>query len=135
WKAVERAEERLASGGSEDLRERVRQARAELEQVRKDQIMVARLIEARFKVSEINFYVAKSGNAADTAFREAFAEYGLDVENLTPELAGEKIRQSAIREELVCALCDWCTATTVKPGEISPRGWRLVHLAQENDPD
>ena len=138
WKAMERAEERLASGGSEELRERVQQARAELERVRKDQIMVARLIEARLKGSTINPYQAKSGSAADTAFREAFAEYGLDVENLTPELAGEKIRQSAIRDELVCALYDWAGATIeFRSGawQPTPRGWRLVHLAEKNDPD
>jgi tetratricopeptide (TPR) repeat protein len=106
-----------------------------LERVRKDQMMVARLIEARLKASAINFHVAKSGNLADTAFREAFAEYGLDVENLTPGLAGEKIRQSAIREELVCALYDWAAATTIEVGKISQRGWRLLHLAEKNDPD
>ncbi len=100
--------------------------------------MVARLVEARLKVSGINYYVPTSGNAADTAFREAFAEYGLDVENLTPELAGEKIRQSAIREELVAALYAWAGATfEFRSGawQPTPRGWRLVHLAEKNDPD
>src|SRR5262249_22870231 len=40
-------------------------------------------------------------------YREAFAWYGLPVEDLEPAEAAERVRSSALREPLVAALDDW----------------------------
>jgi tetratricopeptide (TPR) repeat protein len=113
------AEGRLDEADSEDLRQRHKQARADLDLViRLEEIRVARAtyIEGAF--------------VADTAagdYARAFAEAGLE---WTAKETAEKIRRSAIREHLVAALDDWALATS--SGLLR---WQLTGLASSVDPD
>jgi serine/threonine-protein kinase len=105
-KLLERVEGRLAQGGSDELRRRVGQARADLARVRRDQQMVARMEDAgaqRAAPGKEGF--DKEGSRQ--RFEEAFAWYGLDVRQGTPEEVAARVADSPISEELVIALDRW----------------------------
>jgi serine/threonine-protein kinase len=127
WAALERAEGRLGGSGPAAVREQVADARRRLERLRADRDMAARLEEARAQLIGI-----RGREAADQAFRDAFARYGLEVVKGDPEAAAERIRQSAIREELVSGLYQWAVATGEEQrGEAE----RLARLGAAADPD
>jgi tetratricopeptide (TPR) repeat protein len=122
--AVKRAEELLAGGGSDELR-------ARLSQVRHDVKMAGRVEETRLQraaVQDGHFDTA----GADRAYGEAFRDYGLDVAALAPDQPAERIRASAIREQLVAALDDWLE---VKASTGRPGGERVLAVAQRADTD
>jgi serine/threonine protein kinase/Flp pilus assembly protein TadD len=112
-------ESRLDEANCQDLRERLEQACADLE-------LALRLEEIRVQRAT---YV-DDAFAADTAVRDyaaAFAAAGLaPADPATPE----RIRGSAIREQLVAALDDWALATS-----NSLVRWQLTLLASSVDPD
>jgi serine/threonine-protein kinase len=113
------AESRLDEADSQELRQRLKQARADLD-------LVTRL--DRIRMDRAAF--AAGAFAADTAERDypaAFAAAGLAV---TSKGTAERIRRSAIREQLVAALDDWALATS---NEVLR--WRLIRLASSADPD
>src|SRR5207248_1217174 len=89
-RAVEERRRRRAQGGSDELRQRVGQARDDLARVRRDQHMVAKLEEAgaqRAAPGKEGF--DKEGSRQ--RFEEAFAWYGLDVRQGTPEKAAARV--------------------------------------------
>ena len=107
---MERAEERLGAGGTEELRERVRQTREVLERVRKDQHMVPRrLEEGRIQLaappSDGTDGFDRAG--ADRLYRAAFTEYGIDLWDGPANKAADRIASSQIRERLLVGLDDW----------------------------
>jgi serine/threonine protein kinase/Flp pilus assembly protein TadD len=112
-------ENRLDEAGCQDLRQRLKQASADLELATAlEQIRVKRaaFIEGAF--------------ATETAAQDyatAFAEAGLAG---AVEVTAEQIRQSAIREQLVAALDDWALAAT----DLALQA-RLARLACLADPD
>jgi tetratricopeptide (TPR) repeat protein len=110
---------RLDEADSEDLRQRHKQARADLDlAIRLEEIRVARAT-----------YIG-GAFAADTAagdYARAFAKAGLVWHE---QATADRIRRSAIREQLVAALDDWALATS--DGLLR---WRLLHLASTVDPD
>jgi serine/threonine protein kinase/Flp pilus assembly protein TadD len=112
-------ESRLDEANCQDLRERLEQACADLE-------LALRLDEIRLQRAT---YV-DDAFAADTAVRDyaaAFAAAGLaPTDPGTPE----RIRGSAIREQLVAALDDWALASS-----NSLVRWQLTVLASSVDPD
>jgi tetratricopeptide (TPR) repeat protein len=69
---------------------------------------------------------------ADQRYRQVFQEFDLDVDALDPEKAAERIRDSAIRRQLVAALDDWLVANTVSR---RTGGARLLAVLEEADPD
>src|SRR5262249_34497134 len=97
--AVQRAEAWLAGGGSDELRGR-------LGQVRHDVEMAGRVEETRLELAAVRDEQFDSA-AADRASVEVFRDYGLALAALAPDQAAERIRASAIREQLVAALDDW----------------------------
>src|SRR5262249_12818280 len=111
-----RAEGLLAGGGgSTPLRQRGGEVRADLG-------MGGRLEGIRLRMAEIkdgNWDVAR----VDHEYREAFREYGLDVEALEPETAAARIRVRNIRVALTGALDDWAkvrrTIARKRPGGTS----------------
>jgi tetratricopeptide (TPR) repeat protein len=113
------AESRLDETDSEKLRQQFEQTRADLKLAsRLEQIRIDR---AAFVAGEF---------AADTAERDyaaAFAEAGLSP--TSPETA-ERIRRSAIREQLVAAADDWALETS-----NGPLRWLLLGLASQADAD
>jgi tetratricopeptide (TPR) repeat protein/tRNA A-37 threonylcarbamoyl transferase component Bud32 len=124
---LERAEGRLGGGGPDDLRQRVRQARANLALVdRLEAIFLDYADPQEHKTS------AAAGGRADDAFAGAFAEYGLDVEELRPDAAAELIGGSAIRGRLLAALEQWAYVK----GRANRSGWEhLLAVAEGVDSD
>jgi serine/threonine-protein kinase len=123
--AIERAEGRLAGSGPVALRERVVQARAELQ-------FVAKLEELRMRRAD----TGKDGHfdlaGTHRAYGETFRTYGLDVETLDPAVAAERIGQMAIRDQLVAALDDWADTKSMTSGM---RRHQLLTVAQLADRD
>lgn len=66
---------------------------------------------------------------------EAFKDHGIDVTSLEPAVAGEKIRESGIREELVAALDAWACPTGGWSESESARRERVIRAANAADPD
>jgi tetratricopeptide (TPR) repeat protein len=126
--AVKRAEGLLAGGGgSQTLRRRVRRWRTDLGMVvQLEEIPLERAATAQ----EGGFDAA----GADRAYREAFRQYGLDVEALDPDEAARRIRASAVKDRLVVALGDWVLVrwmTLALRSRIQP----LLTIAQRADAD
>jgi serine/threonine protein kinase/Flp pilus assembly protein TadD len=113
------AEGRLDEAGSEELRQRLKQTRADLE-------LAARLEEIRVERAT---YVDGdfAADAAAEHYAAAFAAAGLA---WTDRETAERIRRSPIREQLVAALDDWALATSNNPWR-----WLLTWLAASVDPD
>jgi tetratricopeptide (TPR) repeat protein len=98
--ALKRAEALLPPDcADEQLDARVRQWRTDLE-------MVARLDEIRLEqaaVKEEDF----DDVGAIHSYRDAFRNYGIDIDGLAVNEAAERLSASAIKERLVVALDDW----------------------------
>jgi serine/threonine protein kinase/tetratricopeptide (TPR) repeat protein len=125
--AVKRAEGILAGGGSEGARERVRDLRKDLE-------MAVRLEEARLPWAGAGPAPAElAGRVA--SYSQAFRDYGIDVEALSPAEAAARVRARAIRLELALALDHWARDRR-KLHRPDDTGWkRLVAVARAADPD
>jgi hypothetical protein len=124
--AVKRAEGILAQYSDRELGERVAR-------IRKDTEMVTRLEEIRLP----KLGVQREGDAAweDRAYGDAFREYGIDAEALTPAEAGAFIRAQAIHEQLIVAVDRWARRhkESHRPEDASWK--RLVAVAAAADPD
>jgi serine/threonine protein kinase/tetratricopeptide (TPR) repeat protein len=122
--AVKRAEELLAGGGSDELHGR-------LSGVRRDIDMAGRVEEARLQRAAV-----KDGHfddaGADRAYGEVFRNYSLDIAVLAPDQVAEKIRASAIREQLVAALDDWLNVNALADAGIEER---LLAVLERADAD
>ncbi len=156
---VEGAREALHAGVADaDLRRRVeelrtgvageeRQATAALAEVEKGAATVRRLEEAMLLPVDVRFEKSLHDKrpsaasdvleffdfdpaAADRAFREAFANHGIDVDGLSVAEAARRIRPQAIRAELVTGLDAWAFL----PIDARKRQ-RLVAVAQAVDED
>jgi eukaryotic-like serine/threonine-protein kinase len=109
WAALERAAGRLADSTDASMCERVGQVRAELEQLRADQTMSAKLDEARLQLgSSVKEGFDRKG--ADHLYQQAFIDYGLDPETVTADVAGKRVADSRLSEALIAALDHWPTA-------------------------
>jgi tetratricopeptide (TPR) repeat protein/tRNA A-37 threonylcarbamoyl transferase component Bud32 len=126
-----RAEALLERGGwDEELGRRVRE-------LLKDLKMVERLEESR----QSRLLIAKEGDrlriaeVIDRDYAAAFRGYGIDVMGLTPEEAGDRIRECFVKEEIAATLDDWADLRrNIPPGRA--RGWRrLIKIARLGDPD
>jgi tetratricopeptide (TPR) repeat protein len=105
-KLLARIEARLEQGGDEAVRERLRSEQADLDRVRRDQQMVAKLEDARMQAAA----ATKEGldlEGSRQLFAAAFAWYELDVLKGAEEEVAARIGRSPIREELVTALDSW----------------------------
>jgi serine/threonine protein kinase/tetratricopeptide (TPR) repeat protein len=124
--ATKRAEGLAAAGASQQLRQRVRDRRADLE-------MVGRVDDLRMRPFEV-----KGGDDdyawVDRAYAAAFREYGIDVEQLPPEEAAARIRSCTIPTELAVALDYWVEARRRARAD-DPSVERLVQIARAVDPD
>jgi Flp pilus assembly protein TadD/serine/threonine protein kinase len=121
--AVQRAEALLAGSGREEHRE--------LSQVRADFEMAARLEKIRLErtvLQDDDFDFA----GADTDYRKAFADYELDLASLDTDVAAERIRTSAIKEQLLAALDDWVVVRGIKG---IPGGKNLLEMSRRVDTD
>jgi serine/threonine-protein kinase len=118
--ALERAAGRLGEGGPEDLRQRLKQARADLELiVRLDDIRQRRANQVKDDTFDSAFTPA--------AMASALRDHGFAVAD-SGRLA-EQIRASAIQAQLVAALDEWAWFAP-DPAERN----RLLALARQLDP-
>lgn len=103
-----------------------RAAEARIAADRDDRRMVGRLSEIRLGIT------SGDNSRTDAEFASAFAEYGIDVDKMSPQDAGDRIRARAIQAELVSVLDEWIFArrATGKEGQR-----RLVAVADVADPD
>jgi tetratricopeptide (TPR) repeat protein len=133
--ALEVAEPRLLQGNPYDreLVSAARRAEAQLaggvvrEQLRHQVVQLLADMKMLEKLEEIGLMRMK---IADTAYAEAFREYGIDVEALSVQDAAERIRQRAIGLPLAIALDDWAL---IRAGGTN---WKpLLEVAREVDPD
>jgi tetratricopeptide (TPR) repeat protein len=119
-----RVEARLAAGDPSELHRRLAQVRAELD-------LVARVEETRLEQASVQGEHFDTAHG-DSAYRELFRGYGLDVEAPDPTEAVERLRASPIRDLLLAALDDWVFAKR----QAHLAGWRrLVGVARQVDSD
>ncbi len=128
--AAKRAQGLLAGGGSDELRERVRQ-------LRKDLDMVLRLEDIRLVASKWTKDDKFDHETADRSYAQAFADYGIDVAGLPADEAATRIRERAgVADALTAALDEWafCRAFSGRK-PVRAGGLALTALAQSADPD
>jgi tetratricopeptide (TPR) repeat protein len=115
-------EQRLGERGPEDLRQKVAQARQDLDVVdRLDAIHLqqATLVEGTF-----------DDRPTDRDYAAVFAEAGLAEPAEEPAAVAERLRASAIKAQLVAALDDWALVTP----DRRRRAW-LLEVARLADPN
>jgi tetratricopeptide (TPR) repeat protein len=124
--AVARAQGRLGDGGPADLRQRLRQARADLELVRElENIRLQQAVQVRDD--------AFDRRPAAPASALAFQKYGLDVQSLEPKVAAARIVGSAIRVQIIAALDDWLFVLRDEARTKHQRLLEIVTLADDDD--
>jgi serine/threonine-protein kinase len=112
--AVEEADE-------EALREKVRQAKADLDLARElDEVREAKLDSAVYEWS---------AKRPSSPYPEVFQRYGLDVLQEPVEALARRIRTSAVRDEVLAAIDAWASAREARVFQ------RLLELAWRVDPD
>jgi tetratricopeptide (TPR) repeat protein len=125
WKearaVLEQAESRLGEAGAQDLRQRLEQARHDLEfVVRLDDIRLKRAttVEGRFDTA-----------TAEREYGEAFRDAGLGEVGDDTAIVAARISSLAVSGALVAALDDWAVCATG-----SRRDW-VLDVARKADPD
>jgi serine/threonine protein kinase/Tfp pilus assembly protein PilF len=125
--ALKQADGLLAGGGGEQVRERVRQWRNDLEMAERLEGIRDRQAQWRQRAYQVN--------QADADYAEAFRHYGIDVETLDPAEAAERIAARPIRVTLVTGLDHWLQVRkeSVKAPE---KAWMpLLTVLRAADPD
>jgi serine/threonine-protein kinase len=119
----------VVTGGTadEDLRGHVRARLDDLE-------LLEKLENARLEGTAI-----KAGNfdteRTDRMYRDVFTKAGLDVEALSPEEAGKRIRATTVAPEIAAALDDWAL-TRSRRKALPEASWKhLLAVAREADPE
>jgi hypothetical protein len=127
--AAKRAEGILAGSGSDELSVRVHNVRKDLE-------MVLRLDEIRAQWGD-----HPGHERQDRAYTRAFADFGIDVTNLSQAEAAARLRRSRIAVRLAAGLDDRARVLRDWPGvhpeqRHDPADWNgLVETARLADPD
>jgi serine/threonine-protein kinase len=119
---LEQAHLRLEQAGPEDLRRKANQARGDLELT--ENLDTARLraathVEGRFEPV-----------GAEPLYEETLAKAGLGRPGDDCETVAARVRDSAVRDEIVTALDDWASITE----DPARRAW-LLAVARRADPD
>jgi serine/threonine-protein kinase len=120
-KLLEQARQRLELAGPDDLRRQVDQARADLQ-------LASRLDEARLRAAALAG-VNYDAPGAERRYAAALAEAGLGREGDDIGEVAARVRDSAVRAEIVSALDDWARMTQVR----ARREW-LFAVGREADP-
>src|SRR5262249_50163494 len=122
---LERADERLAGGGPDHLRERVHQLRDNV-------TWAAELDEASLRIVTGDWDPREGFVAMDRVYGEAFARRGWALRAVSAGEVASRIRGSAIRIPLVEALDHWAAVRErLRPGS----GERLREMAGLADED
>jgi serine/threonine-protein kinase len=120
---LQRAEARLNGGEADALRQRMSQARSDLDLVLElDRIHLNRVTSS----GDLAYYKSR----ANRQYISAFEKSGLAKEQDPPAVVAARVNASAVRVALLAALDDW----TVCAADKSRRDW-LLSVARETDPD
>jgi tetratricopeptide (TPR) repeat protein len=126
--AIHRARPLETSGQlSKDIERRIRQRLTDMEMA--TQLEDVRLLQANVKNE--HFDTA----AADEGYRLAFEFYGMDVLDLDPEEAAERIQASTIPMEIAAALDCWAYARRVTREKRDSNWKHLLAVARAANPD
>jgi tetratricopeptide (TPR) repeat protein len=120
---LEQAGERLEPAGPDDLRRQVDQAWADLD-------LAEHLDAARLQATTLDAHGYFAFFAAQRRYMAAFAEAGLGREGDDIAAVAARVRDSAVRAEIVAALDDWASITQ----DRARRPW-LLAVARAADPD
>jgi serine/threonine protein kinase/tetratricopeptide (TPR) repeat protein len=126
--AARRAVERAADGARWDTRDQARAVREDLE-------MVQRVDEIRLVEGTLTERDSFDFTDVDRAYARAFRDYGIDVEDLEPAEAAQRIRARSIPVELAAALDDWARASWASRGRRDGCWRNLLAIARLADPD
>jgi serine/threonine-protein kinase len=121
-KLLDQAQQWLELAGPDDLRRRVDRGRADLdlaEHLDAARFLGATAVEGRFDPA-----------GAEPLYASAFAEAGLGRDGDDSEAVAARVRESAMRAEIVGALDDWAGITP----DLGRRAW-LLAVARAADPD
>ena len=133
WSAALEAAQRAqvvadSQAGNDELRARVQQRI-------KDLTMVLRVEEIRLEMSAVQDEKFDWG-LGDRLYAQAFRDYGIDVEALTPEEVAQRMPDGAVRIALAAALDDWARLRRIDLRRRDTRDWKhLVAAARATDPD
>jgi len=126
--AVSQAEALLGPGGGNDgLRQRIRRLRDDL-------VMVSRLDEIRQQMTALKDDHFDTGQA-DRLYGEAFRDYGIDVETLSPDAVASRMPAGPVGEELIASLDDWMRIRRGMAKKDDADWKRLLAAARAADPD
>jgi hypothetical protein len=73
--------------------------------------------------------------SADAAYRAAFTDFGIPIDQLAAADAARIVQQQAIREELADALTSWSIVRKRMRSGSRPGGSGLLEIARQADPD
>jgi tetratricopeptide (TPR) repeat protein/serine/threonine protein kinase len=118
---LDQARERLEPAGPDELRRQVEQARADLDLV--EHLDAARLHAATIVEGRVAFA------GAEPLYAAAFAKAGLGRKGDNSKAVAARVRDSAVRPEIVAALDDWASLTR----DRARREW-LLAVARKVDP-
>jgi serine/threonine-protein kinase len=125
WKeeraVLDQARTQLGGWGQADLRQRLEQARADLDLV--DRLDAIRLNKATIVEGKLDL------SGTDQEYAAVFQELGLATEGEEAQRVADRVRASGVRDQIVAALDDWANAAG---GER--RTW-LLDITRRADPD
>jgi serine/threonine protein kinase/Flp pilus assembly protein TadD len=105
--------------------------RRQVEELARDMEMAQRLQEARLRQSEQSNW-HPDYQAASAAYQEAFAWYGLNLDGLDAQQAGERMRSRSIGMHLAAAVDDWAYLRR----ELGRNDWHsLLVVSRTADPN
>jgi tetratricopeptide (TPR) repeat protein len=125
--AVQRAEDRLGSGGPAELHEQARQTEANLALVKRVEEIVDDLTTPSDGAGHVQRAIG-----IEAAFAQAFDRYGWDPSDLPTEEAAQRLRDSPIQGRLLTALELWAY---YKGWANLPGGDHLLAIIAAADPD
>ncbi len=124
---LEQARQQLEPAGPADLRQQVKQARADLdlaENLDKARLRAATPVEGRLGMA------GADSPYAESLYEETWAKAGLGGPGDDSEVVAARVRDSAVSAELVAALDDWASITP----DRARRAW-LLEVARGADRD
>jgi len=119
---LEQTRDRLGTGGTEELRQRVQLALA-------DWALVDRLQDIRLRRSSLVESVLDS-QTAEKEYADAFRNAGLGMESNAAEMVAARVLGTTVADDLLAAVDDWAAIT-----ENEPRRTWLLAVARGVDPD
>jgi tetratricopeptide (TPR) repeat protein len=146
--AAQRAEAVADSGAVPALKQRAAELRADIEraaqaakaraaQVERDRRLIAQLLEIRSSARDRLKGGDQDFAGTDARYTQALRDYGLDLDALAPQQAGDWLAKvgQGVRVELAACLDDWAHARRMIDGENWARANRLSAIARALDPD